>query len=142
MTKIEVFGYVQDGKLVIQNRNRLEEDLRHFKPCDVIVTIKKRGRRSILQNAYYWGVIVKEIQLRLRELGNDVDTDAVHEFLKGKFHTEQVVTEQAEVFDIPKSTTEMNKDEFSEYIERIKEWASSVLEIYIPDAGQQVQMFA
>jgi hypothetical protein len=142
MTKTEQYGYIQDGRLHIMNKKRLADDLRQFKPCDVVVVIKKRGKRSILQNAYYWGVVVKEIQLRFRELGHDVETDDVHEFLKQKFHSEKIVTPQAEVIEVPKSTTEMNKDEFSEYVERIKEWASSTLEIYIPDAGQQTEMFA
>jgi hypothetical protein len=142
MTKTEQYGYIQDGQLHILNKQRLAEDLRQFKPCDVVITIKKRGKRSILQNAYYWGCVVKEIQLRFRELGHDVETDDVHEFLKQKFNYEKIVTPQAEVIEVPKSTTEMNKEEFSEYVERIKEWASSTLEIYIPDAGQQTQMFA
>jgi hypothetical protein len=142
MTKTEQYGYIQDGKLHIMNKKRLADDLRQFKPCDVVVVIKKRGKRSILQNAYYWGVVVKEIQLRFRELGHDVETDDVHEFLKQKFHSEKIVTPQAEVIEVPKSTTEMNKGEFSEYVERIKEWASCTLEIYIPDAGQQTEMFA
>jgi hypothetical protein len=142
MTKTEQTGYIKEGKLHILNRHRLEEDCRHFPDCDIEIVIKKRGKRSSLQNRYYFGVVVKEIQLRLRELGHDVDTDTVHEFLKQKFNSEKVITPQAEVFEIPKSTTEMNKDEFTEYVERIKEWASSTLEIYIPDAGVQTELYA
>lgn len=143
MTKTEQFGYVDNsGKLHIMNRKRLDEDLRHFKPCDVVMVIKKRGKRSILQNAYYFGVVVKEIQLRFRELGHDVNVDEVHEFLKCKFHTERIVTEQAEVIEVPRSTTEMNKTEFGEYIDRIKDWAYSTLEIWIPEAGTQTEMFS
>lgn len=142
MTKTEQFGYVdKSGKLHIINKQRLEEDLRHFKPCDIVMTIKKRGKRSILQNAYYWGVVVKEIQLRFRELGTDVETDDVHEFLKQKFHFEQVITPQGEPINVPKSTTEMNKTEFGEYVDRIKDWAAYTLEIYIPEAGTQTEMF-
>lgn len=142
MTKVETYGYIESGKLHINNRKRLNEDLRTFKDCDVAITIKKRGKRSLPQNAYYWGVIVKEIQIRMRELGNDVDCDTVHEFLKLKFNSEKVVTPQAEVIEIGGTTTEMNKEQFSEYCEKIKEWASSVLEIYIPDANTQTEMFA
>lgn len=141
MTKTENFGYVQDGKLHIMNRMRMDENLRQFKDCDVTITIKKRGKRSILQNSYYWGVVVKEVQLRFRELGHDVEIDDVHEFLKGKFNADRIVTPQAEVVEVPKSTTEMNKTEFIEYVERIKEWASAVLEIYIPEAGTQTEIF-
>lgn len=143
MTKFEGHGYIEDGKLHIINRKRMNEDLRTFKNCDVTIIIKKRGKRSLPQNAYYWGVVVKEIQLRMRELGNDVDCDTVHEFLKLKFNPERVVVpETAEVIEMGKTTTELNKDEFTEYIEQIKQWASVTLGIYIPDAGQQTEMFA
>lgn len=142
MTKCETYGHIEDGRLIIHNRKRLNEDLRTFKDCDVTITIKKRGKRSLPQNSYYWGVIVKEIQLRFRELGNDVNCETVHEFLKQKFNPEKVVTSQAEIIEIGGTTTEMNKDQFSEYCEKIKEWASGILEIYIPDPGQQTEMFA
>ena len=142
MTKTEHHGFVQNSKLHVMNEKRLKEDLRQFKPCDVVITIKKKGRRSVLQNAYYWAVVVKEIQVRFRELGHDVEDGDVHEYLKCRFHAERIVTDQGELLELPKSTTEMNKDEFSEYIERIREWAASTLEITIPDPGQQTEMFA
>lgn len=141
MVKTEHFGYVKDGVLTAVNKNRLAQDLRMFPDCDVVVIIKKRGKRSILQNAYYFGCVVKEIQLRFRELGHDVSTDDVHEFLKQKFHYEVIVTPQAEEVRVPRSTTEMNKSEFVEYVERIKDWAADTLEIYIPEAGQQTSFF-
>lgn len=142
MTKTEQSGYIKDGKLTILNKRRMADDLRQFRNCDVDIIIKTRGKRSTMQNRYYFGVVVKEIQLRLRELGNDVDTDTVHEFLKGKFYTQTVVTPQGEAFEIPGTTTEMNKTEFMEYIERCKDWAADTLEIYIPEAGTQTQIFS
>jgi len=141
MVKTEHYGYVKDGVLVAVNKNRLAQDLKQFPDCDVVLTIKKRGKRSLLQNNYYHGVVVKEIQIRLRELGHDVDCDTVHEFLKCKFNSEKVVTPQAEVIEVPKSTTEMNKGEFVEYVERIRAWAADMLEIWIPDPGQQSALF-
>jgi hypothetical protein len=34
------------------------------------------------------------------------------------------------------STTKLTKDEFSEYVESIKQWASEFLHCYIPEAGE------
>lgn len=141
MTKTECHGYIEDGKLHILNRKRLNQDLKDFKPCDVVVIIKKRGKRSLPQNAYYWGCVVKEIQIRLKELGNEFDSDDIHEFLKQKFNKEQVVTKQGELLEIGKTTTELNKEEFSSYVDRIREWASDTLEISIPDPNSQTEMF-
>lgn len=137
MTKTEAHGYVEGGKLHILNRKRLNQDLKDFKPCDVVVIIKKRGKRSLPQNAYYWSCVVKEIQVRLKELGNDFDADDIHEFLKQKFNKEQVVTKQGELLEIGKTTTDLNKEEFSIYVDRIREWASDTLEIFIPDPNTQ-----
>lgn len=141
MTKTEAHGYVEDGKLHILNRRRLDQDLKDFKPCDVLIVIKKRGKRSLPQNAYYWGVIIKEIQIRLKELGSEFDADDIHEYLKVKFNPAQIITPQGELLEIGKTTTELNKDEFSEYVERIREWASVTLDINIPDPGEQADMF-
>lgn len=141
MTKTEQYGYVEGGKLHILNRRRMNEDLRQFKNVDVVIIIKKRGKRSLPQNAYYWGVVVKEIQLRFRELGTDADMDDIHEALKTKFNYERLVTADGEVIDIPKTTTELNKDEFGSYIDRIIEWAATSLEISIPAPNTQTELW-
>jgi hypothetical protein len=143
MVKIEQYGYVKDGELKILNRKRFNAEIKAFPDCDVQITIKKRGKRSSQQNRYYWGVIVDEIRHELLRRGNRFDSDTIHEFLKQKFNSAKVVVETTgELIEIGKSTTEMNKDEFTEYIERIREWAAQSLEITIPDAGEQTKLFA
>lgn len=141
MTKIELIGDIKDGKLHIINERRFKEDLRQFKDCQVEIIIKKRGRRSSQQNRYYWGIVVKEIQLRLEELGTEVEMEDVHSYLKQKFNAERIVTPEAELIEIGKTTTELNKEEFGIYIDKVVEWASSVLEIYIPPPNTQTQIF-
>jgi hypothetical protein len=39
---------------------------------------------------------------------------------------------------LPNSTTQLNKTEFSEMIERVKIWSAEWCNIYIPDAGEQI----
>lgn len=141
MTKLESYGYVEGGKLHILNRKRMDQDLKEFRPCDVVIIIKKKGKRSLQQNAYYFGVVIKEIQLRLRDLGSRVDTDDIHEYLKQWFNKEKIKTPQGELLEIGVTTTDLNKYEFSEYVERIREWASMSLDINIPDPGEQAAMF-
>ena len=43
-----------------------------------------------------------------------------------------------EVKKLPNSTTQLNKSEFSEMIERVKIWSAEWCNIYIPDAGEQM----
>jgi hypothetical protein len=141
MSKIEAYGSVNVvGELKLQNRGRFEQDLKHFPACDVVIIIKPRAKRSSEQNRYYWGVVVHEITVRLRELGNEVTPEMVHEFLKGKFNKTTVYAKDDEFIEMAQSTTELNKEEFSAYVEQIKRWAADIIGIYIPDPGTQTQM--
>lgn len=144
ITKIEAYGFVdEDGSLKLSNKKRFKQDLLLFKNKDVEVTIKKRGKRSLQQNKYYFGIVVYEIRRRLYELGNEFDGETVHEFLKQKFNKEKVeIKTTGELLEVGQTTTQMNKDQFSEYIERIRRWASETLEIDIPDANTQTELFA
>lgn len=134
MANITSYGSVTEtGILTIVNRKRLQQDLVKFKGCTVEIIIKKKNTRSTRQNRYYHGVVVKEIQLRMIDLGNDVTPDLVHDFLKDRFNKKELIGEGGEVIDsIGGSTTEMNKEEFMVYLDKIIEWAASFLSIEIP----------
>ena len=113
------------------------------KDMDVQIIVKKKGKRSLPQNAYYHGVVIPEIRHALRERGNRLDPEQVHEFLKFHFNKQYIHGEGGEVIsEYGGSTTQLNKTEFSEYVERIVEWASEKLQLYIPPPNTQAQMFA
>jgi hypothetical protein len=140
MVKATAYGIIKDGKLTIANQRRFKADLEHFKNCAVEITIKKKNTRSSPQNRYYWGVVVKEIQVRLNELGNDFEPETVHEYLKDKFNKVEIIGEGGEVLDyLGGSTTEMNKEQFAEYVDKIIEWAASFLSITIPLPNTDLQ---
>ena len=140
--KIETNGFIKDGKITFRNIARFKNELLNSGWNEFEVTVeKKKKRRSTQSNRYYWGVVVSSIRDAFRELGNEVDSELTHEFLKGRFHySEFIDTKTGEVIKLPKTTTEMSNSEFSEYIERIKVFASEVLNIYIPDAGSQTEL--
>lgn len=130
----------EQGKLHLANPQRFRQELKQFKPCDVELIIKKKGKRSDKQNRYYWGVLVDEIRRRLQELGTRVDAETVHEFLKQKFNAEIMVTPDGEKLEFGRTTTDMNKGEMNEYMERIREWAALSLDISIPEPNEQTQI--
>jgi hypothetical protein len=141
MVKLQAYGNIKDGLLTYANERRYAADLAHFKNCAVEITIKKRNTRSSPQNRYYWGVVVKEIQVRLNDLGNDFEPETVHEYLKDKFNKVEIIGEGGEVLDyLGGSTTEMNKEEFGQYVDRIIEWAASFLSIAIPLPNADLQL--
>jgi hypothetical protein len=70
----------------------------------------------------------------LRELGNMVDVEETHEFLKahvGKLK-QVIVTAGGEVHFAPGSTKKMTGSEMVKYIEQIRAWAAEILEISLP----------
>jgi hypothetical protein len=140
--KIATTGYTKDGNVFFRNQKQVSKDILQSGWTEFEVTIeKKKKKRSIQVNRYYWGVVVSSVRDAFRELGNEVDSELTHEFLKGRFHyTEFIDTKTGECIKLPKTTTEMSNSEFSEYIERIKVFASEVLNIYIPDAGEQTEL--
>ena len=142
MNKLEFFGRIDGGVLKISNRRAFDLELSAIKDTDVEIVIKKRGRRSTQQNRYYWGVVVWMVRKRLDEMGYRYTADDVHSFLKDKFNGVDIANDDGEVIGrIGQSTTHMNKSEFAEYVDKISEWASMSLEIYIPPPGATEDLY-
>lgn len=101
----------------------------------------KANKRSSQQNRYYFGIVVPLLQNAFKDYGHQLTKEETHDFLKGKFNYLEVVNEETgEFIAIPKTTTGLNKEQFSEYIEKIQIWASQFLNIVIPDPGQQMEI--
>lgn len=143
MQKLELYGSIDEkGALSIHNRQRLLEWAKQYPGKNVVIKFERKGsKRSCPQNRYYWGCVIKEITLRLRELGHQWLTDEdVHDMMRMKFNYEQVISEQGEVLELPKSTTTLTKTQFAEYVDNIRMWASGFLSINIPDPNQDLTM--
>lgn len=76
----------------------------------------KRTRRSVAQNAYYWGVYLPIIA---KETGES-NIDRLHELFKGMFLTTEVAEVLGHKVRIKKSTTDLSIGEFSDYITKIE----------------------
>jgi hypothetical protein len=119
----------KDGNIIIPARGR--DYLRNL-PEIVEVTVKPwRENRSVQQNKYLWGVVYELISEHTGD-----SPGAVHKFFTAKYltdtveiHTPKGTIEQ----EFIRSTTELNTQEFSEYTNKIKDWARDFLEMHIPD---------
>lgn len=143
MKSLEYNGHVsEDGLLHIHNRARFIEEVKGFTGKEVeIIVQRKRRLRSIPLNRYYWGVVVKMLRDRLEELGHEVSLEIVHDFLKSRFNYKEFVNEKTgEVFALPQTTTQMTNTEFMMYMEKVKVFAASVLDLSIPDPNEQVRL--
>lgn len=136
-------AYVKDGTILIRNRMQLQAEciasgLSEFE----VVLKKKKKNRSYEQNRYYWGVVVAMIRDRFRELGNDVNSEETHDYLKQEFNYKEFVNEKtSEVIRIPVSTADMTTSQFMDYLAKIQIFSADILGVVIPDPNEQVEIF-
>lgn len=85
----------------------------------------RETKRSLSQNRYYW----MYLELIVSE-GKGKDTaEDLHEFLRRKLLPPKFITVRGEEIKIPRSTTELSKTEFGEYLEKI----CALVEVPLPD---------
>lgn len=130
--KIKFAATVKDGELVILNKRNLAQHLAQFEentPLDLTVT-RHRKDRSLSQNGYYWGVVLKTIS---EHTGHT--EEELHEVFKRMFLPPKVVTYRDKQLRIPASTTEASTLEFTDYIEHIRAEVAT-MGIIVPDPDQ------
>lgn len=110
-----------------------------------VATITRyKKKRSLSQNAYYYGCVIPLVRQGLIDMGFEADklnNEATHELLKAKFLKEDLGNEQGEFVTVIKSTTQLSTVDFMEYIEQIYQWSSEFLGIVIAAPGEQSEMF-
>ena len=102
--------------LKIINRERLNKFLSTLKG-EVDITISEVHSRAHFQNNYYWKVIIGTM-LECETFGG-YTKDELHDTLKEHFNI--------------KSTSKLNSDEFTDYIDRVSRWCAIEWGISIPE---------
>jgi hypothetical protein len=113
----------QGGKLEFSDPKRLEQYL-IMNPGEVFINIGKNRRhksRSLSENAYYWGVVLKLISEHTGETVEDL-----HDHFRVRFLM------HGEKFERPRSTTSLSVAEFEEYLAKIRLFATQDLNVFIP----------
>lgn len=90
--------------------------LRAFKVGQkVVISVEPlKKRRSSSQNNYYW----LYLSVIAEETGENEDN--LHEYFKRVFITPKFITVLGQDIKIPKSTTDLSKGEFVEYLQKIQ----------------------
>ncbi|HEX8331896.1 MAG TPA: hypothetical protein VF622_04695 [Segetibacter sp.] len=132
--------HIKDCK--IENPKAFDKLLYQLKDGKHLFSAKRINKRSNNQNRYYWGICVAMIRDRMIELGNDVDSQLVHDYLKDKFNRKELWNGDVNIGSIGDTTTKLSKLDFEEYLEKVKRFAADVLEIYIPNPNEPMIMFA
>lgn len=140
MSKMFTILHIRNGEIV--NKSDVKKLFDQLHDGKFLIEISKHNKRSNPQNRYYWGLVIPLVKNGIKEMGTELTSEETHEFLKAKFNTSELVNEATGQTEyLPRSTTILTKLAFSEYIQKIQQFAAEFLNIFIPDPGEQVEMF-
>jgi hypothetical protein len=130
-----VNAHVESGvlKMGSVNTKRIAAFLKKRRDCEVVITIERRhATRSVVQNAWYWSGVLGTLSTH-----TGYTVDEMHELMKAKFLPKKLALVDGngviqDDFIIGGSTTKLNKIEFGDYIEAIRQWAAETLDVNIP----------
>lgn len=120
------FGKIVNSKLQLNEPDYLKNFLSQVKDCpSVIVKIeKRRNTRSNQANKYYWGYILSEIS---QETGHS--PEELHDIFKKKFLPKRFLKIKGKEYEADPTTTKCDTIEFMDYIENIKVFGATELNI-------------
>lgn len=129
-------------KLVIdfsKDRDKLKlfETLKMLKKQAYVVTIeKKKEKRSLNANAYYW------VLMSILEKETGQDQDSLHDYFKTKFLPKRKVVfkQTGEENEVQGSTAELDSFNFFEYVDKVRAFAIQELDIYLPNPNEYLEM--
>ena len=141
MKQVQHYASFKEGKLRCPS---FASAIREFaaKGCAVVLTIEEfKDKRSNQANRYYFGVVVDLIHRALKESGWDITKEGTHELLRFRFLREnRPIGEDGEFVTTVRSTTELDRQEFGDYIEACCRFAAEYLNVVIPAPNEQVAM--
>lgn len=136
----DIYAKVSAGQLDDVAELRFLAELAYHEGKDVRIRIeRKRKRRSLSQNAYYFGVVIPMVRQLLLDYGNEVDDEETHAFLKehvGKLTT-SVVGKSGRRMAITKSSASLTTAEFEEYLLRVRKFAAQE-GVQIPEPNEHL----
>jgi len=134
--RIQFTGHVSaDGTITLPTRLRADV-AKLFSGRDITVTFeRKKKKRSLNQNAYYWGCLIQMIREAVIELGdNGATPEQVHDLLKRRFLNVQLINHDTAqlIGEYTRSTTDLSTVEFCLYVDDCIQFAAEYLSIVIP----------
>lgn len=138
--KAEFVSKVDGGKLHTEVAANICRVLRlaDGKRVKIVITEAKR-RPSNNQQRYYHGLVVPMVMEMFKEAGNVVNADEVHTYLKayvGKL-TATVDLPNGSKAVVLRSTTDLSKAEFENYMTQCRVWAAE-MGCQIPEPNEEM----
>lgn len=120
------YGEVKNGNLILEKPERYAEYLRVISGPVMVVLKRPKKPRTLSENNYYWGVVIQMIS---DETG--ATPEEVHQAFKWKF-LRKSYTHSLTVFETVRSTALLDTISFENYVEQIRIFAQTDLNIKIP----------
>lgn len=137
--KAQISGRVEAGKMIWDSPGQVAAAFRAFEGKAVLLTVERlKRRRSYLQNAYYWGVLIEMLYAAFRETGEEFGRDDLHELLLDKFLKMPCIGPGGEILGhYVRRSHALDTQEFMDYIAQIQQWAAETFGIVIPDPDRR-----
>lgn len=102
--------------------------------CYMLNITRQRRGRTLNQNEWLWGCVYPILLDGLLEAGWEfTSVEQVHEFFKHQMALDKVVNRHTgEIVIIPTSTATMDTQQFSVYVDKLREYAEEFLNVTIP----------
>jgi len=142
MQTTTIIGNVENGKFVPNSKEYFKKAFESYEGKIIELSLKVwHKKRTNPQNSYYWGVVIELIKNYINDLGNDFDSDTIHELLRSLFlkTTKEIVNKESgevKTIEFIQSTTKLSTIEFETYLESCKRYAAETFDIFIPDADR------
>jgi hypothetical protein len=121
-------GTIQEGKLMLDDKYRFLNYLSSMNGKRVTISVEKeKKKRSLNQNQYYWGVVLKLIADH-----TGAEPEEVHDALKMQFTSKRFVGNLV----APASTKKLDTIDFEAYLEKVRRWVQEELNVTIPLSHQ------
>ncbi len=122
---------VKENKIVLKNKEIFQSEVAKLIGKLVELDLKEvKSKRSLAQNAYFWGVIVEILS---KELG--YSSKEMHNILKGLFLTKTVLFKN-DWIEYTVGTSELDTKEFEKIMDEIRMWAIVEWNIWIPEPNE------
>lgn len=138
LDEVSALARVQRGKLFIQHRRQFDALVSRLDPSwQLEVSVKRlRATRSTAANKFYWGVVLAALSDF-----TGYTPEELHDVCKAKFLPKALAFadgngEVVEQYVLGGSTRQLDTQAFAAYVERIRQWAASELDCYIPSSDE------
>ena len=142
--RVEIYADLDaDGQMSDRKKREVRDALKTFAGKRVVVSVdRKYNRRSNSQNRFFHGVVLQVIGDALIEAGYNEARSAewVKDFVKVNCLTQDVITEDGQVFKSIRKTSELTTSEFNDLIATVQQWAAENLGVYVPDPNEQLEI--